>query len=289
VLRNTVPKRRIGFHVSIAGGFPEAVERALERGCTCMQVFCGNPRGWGLRMPGDEEVARFKEARATAKIGPLFAHSCYLVNPCSLDEAVFRKSVERLGAELALAAALGCDSYVLHPGSHKGQPPAWGVARACDAIVSALGVARAPRVLLETMASEHGPGGSLDTLGNLIGAVLNAAPDAALGIALDSCHAFCTGYDVRETAEVDRLAADLDRAVGLDRLGLIHVNDSRDAPGSRRDRHAHIGRGAIGAEGFRNLLNHPVFASQPLVLETPWVSVAVDRRNLRALRSLLAE
>jgi deoxyribonuclease-4 len=288
MVRRPLTSRRTGFHVSIEGGFPSAVERALERGCSCLQVFCGNPRGWALRRPESDEIARFREARADADLAPLFAHSCYLINPCSLDDAVFAKSVERLAAELDLAAALGCDFYVLHPGSHKGRPAGWGIARARDAIAGALRRADAPPpLLLETMASAHGPGGGFDTLGALTRGVLAALPSARLGVALDSCHAFGAGYDLRSPAEVDRLAADLDRELGLERLGLIHVNDSRDEPGGRRDRHAHIGRGAIGRSGFRNLLNHPAFARQPLILETPWESVRVDRRNLRAVCSLL--
>ncbi len=287
-MRRPLAERRTGFHVSIAGGFPSAVGRALERGCTCMQVFCGNPRGWALRTPDEEEVAAFRAARAEADLAPVFAHSCYLVNPCSLDDGVFTKSVERLGAELRLAARIGCEYYVLHPGSHKGESADWGIARARDAIGAALGEAdAAPTVLLETMASEHGPGGSFETLGALIGEVLGAAPSARIGITLDSCHAFGAGYDLREPAEVDRLAADTDRTVGLERLGLIHVNDSRDEPGSRRDRHAHIGKGTIGRQGLRNLLTHAAFASQPLILETPWESLPVDRRNLRTVRALL--
>ncbi len=208
--------------------------------------------------------------------------------PARSDDAVFAKSIERLGAELRLAAGIGCEFYVLHPGSHKGGPADWGVSRARDAMAAALADAEAaPTVLLETMASEHGPGGSFETLGALIGGVLGVVPGARLGITLDTCHAFGAGYDLRKPAEVERLAADVDRTVGLERLGLIHVNDSRDEPGSRRDRHAHIGKGTIGRQGLRNLLTHPAFAVQPLILETPWESVKVDRRNLRAVHSLL--
>ena len=282
--------RRIGFHVSIEGGFPRAVERGLERGCTALQLFCGNPRGWTLRRPDAAEVNAFRQARDAADIAPLFAHSCYLINPCSIADAVYGRSIERLAAELELAAALGCNGYVLHPGSHMGESPAWGVARARDAIASALGSATAaPPILLETMASAHGPGGAFDTLGALVAEVLALRPAACIGIALDSCHAFGAGYDLREPAEVERLAVDIERSVGLARLHLIHVNDSRDAPGSRRDRHAHVGQGTIGRSGLANLLNHAAFRRVPLILETPWESVAVDRRNLRAVRTLLEE
>lgn len=275
---------RIGSHVSIEGGLPRAVERALERGCTALQVFCGGPRGWRLQRRVPEETERFRRARAEADLVPLFVHSCYLINPCSPHADVFRRSVSRMASELEAAAAMGADYYVLHPGSHKGKSAEWGVERAAEAIGKALErAACAPMVLLENMAAAHGPGGHFNALGSLIGRL----PDT--GIALDSCHAFGAGYDLRDEAEVERLVRDVDQAVGLERLRLLHVNDSRDEAGSKRDRHAHVGRGTIGREGLRNFLNHPALAGLPLILETPWESVRADRRNLRAVLALLGE
>ncbi|KPK60352.1 MAG: hypothetical protein AMK73_08170 [Planctomycetes bacterium SM23_32] len=280
--------RRIGFHVSIEGGLPGAVERALERGCTAFQVFCGNPRAWGFTERSREELEAFREARAAADLAPLLVHSCYLINPCASDRRVFRRSVRRMAQELAQSAQLGADAYVLHPGSHKGRPPEWGVRRAAGALGQAFEQAGgAPVVLLENTAAPHGPGGDMETLGALLREVGGKAPGAGLGLAVDSCHAFGAGYDLREPAEVARLKDDVDRCVGLDRLRLLHVNDSRDEPGSGRDRHEHIGRGTIGRQGLANLLNDPAFAGLPLILETPWESVEADRRNLSAVKALI--
>jgi deoxyribonuclease-4 len=280
---------RIGFHVSIEDGLHRAVDRAVERGCTAFQVFCGNPRGWHLQDRTDEEIARFREARAEADLAPLYVHACYLVNPCASDPGVFEQSVERLTEELALAARMGAEYYVLHPGSHKGLPAAWGIARATEAISQALGrTPAAPTLLIEDMASPHGPGGEFDTLAEVLHGVVERVPQAELGLAIDSCHAFGAGYDLREEGEVERLAADVDAAAGIGRVKLLHVNDSRDEPGSRRDRHTHIGKGTIGRKGLANLLNHEAFAGIPKILETPWESVKVDRRNLRAVLRLLA-
>jgi len=282
--------RRIGFHVSIEGGLDRAVERALERGCTALQVFAGNPRGWQLQERDVAEFRRFRDARARADLTPLVVHSCYLINPCSTDRKVLARSVRRLAGELAAAAAMGADCYVLHPGSHKGKPPAWGVERAAQSVASALAAATAGvgvPVLLEGMASEHGPGGDFERLGAVIERISAAVPQARLGIAVDTCHAFGAGYDFRDAGEVDRLARDIDGAVGLEALRLLHVNDSRDEPGSRRDRHEHIGRGTIGRRGLANVLNHPALSTLPLILETPWESVATDRGNLRAVHHLL--
>ncbi len=280
--------RRIGFHVSVEGGLDRAVGRALERGCTALQLFAGNPRGWRLQERDAAAFARLRDARARADLAPLFVHSCYLINPCSADRGVLARSIRRLAAELEAAADMRADYYVLHPGSHKGKPPAWGIERAAQAIASALERAAADvPVLLEGTASEHGPGGDFGRLGALIERLASAVPGARVGIAVDTCHAFGAGYDFRDGSEVDRLVRDVDGAVGLDALRLLHVNDSRDAPGSRRDRHEHIGRGTIGRRGLANLLNHPALSALPLILETPWESVEADRRNLAAVRQLL--
>lgn len=281
-------RRRMGFHVSIEGGLDRAVGRALERGCTAFQVFAGNPRGWQLQKRDEADLSRFREARAQADLMPLVVHSCYLINPCSTDRAVLARSVRRLAGELEAAAAMGTDYYVLHPGSHKGKPSAWGIERAAQSIASALAeAAGAVPVLLEGMASEHGPGGDFERLGAVIERIASAVPEARLGIVVDTCHAFGAGYDFRAAAEVDRLVRDVKGTVGLEALRLLHVNDSRDAPGSRRDRHEHIGRGTIGRRGLANVLNHPALSTLPLILETPWESVGTDRRNLRAARRLL--
>jgi len=280
---------RIGFHVSIEGGFPRAIERALERGCTALQIFCGNPRGWKLDARSGDELDEFRRARAEADLTPLFVHACYLINPCSPEQDVFEKSVRRLSAELALATAIGADYYVLHPGSRKDKSVAWGIGRAAEAIARALEhVGTAPMVLLENTASARGPGGEFTWLGRLIERIENRALGAEVGIAVDSCHAFGAGYDLRDPGEVDRLAADVENAIGLGLLRLLHVNDSRDAPGSRRDRHEHIGKGTIGRAGLGNFLRHPALFGLPKILETPWISAAVDRRNLRAVLGLMA-
>ncbi len=279
---------RIGFHVSIEGGLPHTVDRAVERGCTAFQVFCGNPRGWALQKRSPEEIQRFREARTQAGLSPLCVHACYLINPCSQDDGVLRRSIQRLRAELELSAAMGADLYVLHPGSHKGRPASWGLARAEGALGRALGEAEAhPPLLLEGTASPHGPGGDLQTLGALVHSLDDVGSGACIGVALDSCHLFGAGYDLRRAAEVARLVGDLKRHVGLGKVGLLHVNDSRDRPGSRRDRHEHIGRGTIGTGGLRHFLNHRAFEGLPMILETPWESLEDDRRNLCAVLDLL--
>jgi len=281
--------QRIGFHVSIAGGIDRAVGNALQRKCTTFQIFCGNPRGWRLRPRAQGELDAFRAARAEAGLDPLFVHACYLINPCAPDALVYRRSVRRLAAELEASVALGAQFYVLHPGSCKGKQAGWAVRRAAQAIARALTkVEFAPLLLLEGTAGPHGPGGGFDTMSELLDRIHAAVPEARLGVALDSCHAWAAGYDFRRPDEVDRLAEEMDRSVGLNTVRLLHLNDSRDQCGSRRDRHEHIGRGTIGRRGLGNLLRHPAMRRLPLILETPGESAELDLRNRRAALALLS-
>lgn len=285
-----IDRPRVGFHVSIAGGLPEAVERALERECTALQVFCGNPRAWALQPRPADEVEAFSRRRIAAGLSPLFVHACYLINPCAPDPSVYSRSIARMGDELRLAARMGADYYVIHPGSSRGRPMCWAVKRAATALSRALECAgTAPPILLETTASPSGPGGDFEALSEVTAALGGAggASRAACGVALDSCHAFAAGYDFRRPAEVERMVEDIEGTVGMGAVRLLHVNDSRDEPGSGRDRHAHIGKGTIGLSGLRNLLLHPALLGLPLILETPWETVRRDLANIRAVRRLL--
>lgn len=278
----------LGFHVSIAGGLPGAIDRAVERDCTCLQIFCGNPRAWATTQRDDEEIQNFKTARTEAELSPVAVHACYLINPCSPDDAVRDRSIERMSWELETSARIGADFYVIHPGSSKGHDPDWTLHRATESLSRALTKAKSsPTILLENTAGQHGPGGSYRHMADLIAAVEHAVPNATLGIALDTCHAFAAGYDIRDPGEVSRLVDEIDSTTGLPRLHLLHTNDARDEPGSGRDRHWHIGRGEIGDKGFTNLLHHECLTDIPAILETPWESVETDRQNLHHLRSLM--
>ncbi len=262
----------------------------MERECSAFQVFCGNPRAWATRRRTPDEIAAFRRERRDADLSPLAVHACYLINPCASDRSVFDRSVTRLAHELSTAARIGAELYVLHPGSAGDRPPARGVRRAARAIARAAERAgRCPCLLLEDTASLRGLGGSFKRLGELVGELESAAPHLNVGLALDSCHAFAAGYDLRDRAEVDRLVEDADAAAGISRVRLIHANDSRDPCGSGRDRHWHIGRGTIGEKGLRNLLCHTALDELPVIMETPWESAEVDLENLNAVRRLIGE
>jgi len=284
--RTPATEPRLGLHVSIAGGAPRAVVRALERGCTAFQIFCDNPRGWRMRNRSSEEGRAFRAAREEAGLEPLVVHGCYLLNPAASDAAMRERTVARMARELEESARLGAEFYVLHPGSHKGRPAAWGVNRAASTIWRAAQRAgRSPRILLETTATPHGPGGRMETLGSLAGKLAEAGVE--VGVALDSCHLFAAGYDLRRPAEVERLMEDLESEAAQGQVCLIHLNDSRDPPGSGRDRHWHLGEGQIGPCGLGNLVRHPRLRGIPIILETPWESAQVDVRNLEVARAIM--
>jgi deoxyribonuclease-4 len=265
-----------------------AVQRALERECTTFQIFCGNPRAWDMGGRDAAEVEAFRAARKEAGLSPLFVHACYLINLCAPDPAVFDKSVHRMADELAASVEAGADCYVVHPGSHKMMSPAWGVARASEAIVRAADlVGRCPTLLLENTALSCGPGHSFRRLAEVIEAVRRSLPDLDIGIALDSCHAFVAGYDFRRRDGLQRLVQDISTTVGLSSVRLVHANDARDEAGSGRDRHWHIGQGTIGQFGLRNLLLQRDLCRVPVILETPWKGVAEDLQNIRRLRRII--
>jgi len=278
----------LGMHVSMAGGLPKAVERAAERGCTALQIFCANPRGWAMTGRSQGEIEEFRLAISRAEIGALFVHCCYLVNLCARDEGILGKSVKRLARELELSAALGADGFVLHPGSAKGRPLEWCTERAADSLVRAFDRAkRSVDILLETTASAHGPGGDFRALARLAHHLQEARADSRVGLCVDSCHVFGRGYDLRDESEVVRLADEIERTAGGSRVRLLHLNDSRVECGSDRDRHHHLGEGNIGEDGLHNFVQHPTFRGVPIILETPWETPERDRQNLQLAARLL--
>ncbi len=282
--------RPIGFHVSISGGLYRAVPRAVERQCTCLQIFCGNPRAWAQASRSDQAIQRFIADADEGGLNPVVVHACYLINPCAPDDAIFDKSVKRLRAELSLSAAIGADYYVIHPGSRKDKGKKWALQRATRCFAEACAADEGfPPVLLENTAGEHGPGGSFAQMGKLTEKIEQSTPGVKVGLTVDTCHAFAAGYDLRVPSAIDEMAREIDSSMGLERLQLLHLNDALQQVGSQRDRHTHIGEGKIGVEGFHNVLHHDAFRNVPAVLETPWESVEKDVENIRRVRGIITD
>jgi deoxyribonuclease-4 len=256
----------IGAHVSPAGGLPNAVARGVERGCEAIQIFNQSPRMWRSTEYTDETVAAFREAIATSGIEAVLIHGSYLLNCASEDREIRAKSLASLVGSLRAGDAIGATAVVLHPGSAKGGTAPAAVRRAGETIAEALTESERCQLHLENTAGAGSTlGRSIEELAALIEA---AGGDGRLGVCLDSCHLFASGYDVRTPAAMVSLLARVEDKLGTERLGSLHLNDSMTPLGSNRDRHADIGKGEIGQNGLAAFLGAPALQGLPCVLET---------------------
>jgi deoxyribonuclease-4 len=273
--------------MSIAGGLWRALERGHALECGAVQIFLKNQRQWAARPLGEAEVREFAAARQRTAIAEVFAHASYLINLAAPDARQWAQAVEALTDEMERAEALGLSCVVIHAGSHLGRGLSWGLARVTAAVdeVTRRTAGGRVRIALENTA---GGGGTLGRRVEELGVILQgAARPERLGVCLDTCHLFAAGYDIRRPGAWARLLAECDHAFGLDRILAFHLNDAASALGSGLDRHQHIGRGALGLEPFRRLLNDPQLHAVPKVLETPKEPEPIaDRRNLHRLRAL---
>ena len=272
-----------GAHVSAAGGISKAIDRVDEIGGTAVQVFTQSPRMWKPTAHSEEEIERFRKRRRQARIKAVSCHALYLVNLASADAEVREKSLVALRTTMETARAIGADAVVFHVGSHLGS----GFDAALDRVVPAL------RELLELttndlwlcMENAAGTGAligrSVDELAALFDA-LDRHP--RLGLCLDSCHWWASGVDVSDPDALDAALVDVDRRIGLDRLRVLHVNDSQTALGSNRDRHELVGTGLIG-DGLATFLSHPAFAGLPAITET-WEDEGEATEDLDRMRAL---
>ncbi len=279
-----------GAHMSISGGLALAFDRLATVEGEALQIFTANQRQWQPKLADEQEVRLFRERRAAAGDIPVASHDSYLINLASPKTETAEKSRAALTKELRRCAALGVEYVVMHPGSHLGQGIAAGISRFTanlDRSLEASEVGNEVMVLLETTA---GQGTSLGASFNELAEIIaGSAFSDQLGVCFDTCHVFAAGYDLRTPAAYEQTMAEFERVIGLERLRFFHLNDSKKELGSRVDRHDHPGRGRIGVEGFRLLVNDPRFTDHPMVLETPKSEdLHEDRENLRLLRSLLA-
>jgi deoxyribonuclease-4 len=265
-----------GAHVSSAGGIHTAIDRIEAIGGDCVQVFTQSPRMWRPTGHKPEAVAQFRERRREAGIGGVVCHALYLCNLAAPDDAIYEKSIATLRATIDTASAIGADAVIFHVGSHLGDGFESGVERTVEALDQILERCVGDTwLLLENSAGTGGTiGRSVEELATLIE---RAGDHPRLGICLDSCHLYASGYDVTDPKFVDALVTQIDEAIGLDRLRALHVNDSATPLGSNRDRHANILEGELG-EGLGAFLAHPAFEGLSAYLEVP----GVDRQGVSA-------
>ncbi|MBN2338029.1 MAG: deoxyribonuclease IV [Acidobacteria bacterium] len=276
----------IGAHMSIAGGIHKAFERGESVGCRTLQVFLKNSNRWDSPPLTGEDRELFAAARARTGIGPVVAHDSYLINLASPDRALYEKSVRAFMEEMRRADFLGVPFLVLHPGAHLGKGERAGCARVAEALDRVLGEVGSPVVpLLENTAGQGSTlGRSFEELASILEGV---GERERVGVCFDTAHAFAAGYDLRTENRYDAVMREFDRLIGVGRIRVFHVNDSKKELGSRVDRHADIGKGFLGLDPFRFLLNDRRFLAVPKILETPkGPDLAEDRLNLATLESL---
>ena len=276
---------RLGVHVSISGGIDKAVTRARDLGCSAMQIFSRNPRGWKASPLSSRAVAAFREGAGSREIDPVVVHTPYLLNLASADQSLHRRSILALSLDIKRAEQLGARYVVTHLGSAKERGKSFGLKRVVEAL-RAVGDQSSPvTVLLENSA---GAGNSVGVFFEEFQEIIQRlGNDRRVGICFDSCHGFAAGYDFRSTEKTEALVQKMDQTIGLRRLALIHLNDCAGSLGAHLDRHQHIGKGKVGLGGFRALLNHPSLRMIPLILETPKKTPRDDLRNLSRVRRLL--
>jgi len=279
---------RLGAHESISGGLHKAFDRAESAGCDAVQIFVKSNRSWAVKPLLEEDISQFKAKARETGIHPVVGHASYLLNLASPKEPLWIKSRDTLITELERCEALDVGWLVFHPGSHVGSGEEAGLARVAQALgeVHAATAGFRARILLETTA---GQGTNLGYCFEHLAWLMEHAPEGErLGVCLDTCHVFAAGYELRTPEGYAETMEAFDQVIGLEQLEAIHLNDSKGDLGSRKDRHDHIGKGCIGLEGFRNLLNDPRLAGLPGLLETPkGDDLQEDRENLAVLRSLI--
>ena len=280
----------LGAHMSIAGGVDRAIERGESIGATAIQIFTKNSNQWRCPTLQEEEIRMFKKRRSSWGNGSLFAHDSYLINLGSPDELLYQKSLSAFQEEYDRCHALGLDFLIMHPGAHVGSGEEGALSQIARAVKQVL--AHSPgvktRILFEVTA---GQGSNVGYRFEHLRALLDGSGAAErLGICFDTCHVFAAGYDLRTQKAYEATMKEFDSVVGLNRIKAFHLNDSRKGLNCRVDRHEHIGKGAIGLEAFRCLMNDERFENIPKVLETPkGEDMAEDVMNLATLRRLITK
>lgn len=276
---------RIGAHVTISPKPMAAIKEAKELNINTIQIFTHNPRGWSFKEHLEEDLSEFRKASTAENIFPVVSHCNYLINLATIDDVQFEKSVWCLKKELEYCKNFGCNYFVLHVGKHKGE----GIETGISQVIKGLNLIKKELIdsgvmlLLETVAGQGTEVGvDFRDLNKIIIGVDDTIKEL-IGVCLDTCHIFAAGYDVRNP---EIIAKAIDDSFGINKLKIIHINDSKGVLGQKLDRHAHLGLGEIGESGLRAFVNHDYFKNIPLILETPWDDYGDYHRDLKVLREL---
>jgi len=277
---------RFGFHISIAGGFSKVVERAEIRSCQTIQFFSRNPRGWKFGPLDETDVERFRSSIQSSSLFPIFLHLPYLPNIAFRESRFYERSIASIATDLDRAEQLGAQYLITHIGHRAKSSEDEAIEAAAQAIHEAFERVKNPVTLL--LENTAGQGSEIGYAFEQIKRILDRVhPEDRIGICLDTAHSFGAGYDLSSQDGIERTLESFDRTIGLKRLHLLHLNDSKTPLGSRKDRHWHIGEGYIGLDGFRYLVNHPLLAHLPGIMETPRSDTVEDLKNMEVIQSLV--
>ncbi len=277
---------RFGFHISIAGGFSKIFERADARGCETIQFFSRNPRGWKYAPLDKREVETFRSSIQSSHLSPVFLHLPYLANIASSKSKFYKRSIQSIATDLQRAEHLGAHYLIIHIG-HRMES---SVDQAIEAVSQGIDQAfeRAKNDIILLLENTAGQGTEVGYAFDQINKIIDGVSDQErIGVCLDTAHSLEAGYDLSNQDGIERTLEAFDRTLGLRRLHLLHLNDSKTPLGSRKDRHWHIGEGYIGLEGFRCLVNHPLLKHLPGIMETPRKDTVEDLKNMQVIRSLV--
>ncbi|MGC2446502.1 MAG: deoxyribonuclease IV [Candidatus Sulfotelmatobacter sp.] len=298
ILNRPAPKRppkrtsrRIGIHTSSAGGVQNAAERAYRLGCNTFQIFSSSPRQWAPYELGQPQCDEMNRLRARYDLKPLVIHTNYLVNLASVNDLFLQKSMQAFRGEVERALSLCAEYLVLHPGSFRGADREQGLLRTAAALAAStegLDLAKNDLTILieNTAGAEFSLGGSFEQVAEVMERLEGIVP---VGACIDTCHTHVAGYDIVSEEGMYKTLQHLDATIGLHRVKVWHCNDAKAARGSKLDRHQHVGKGTIGKETFRMLLNDLRLAHAAFIAETPIDQPGDDRRNIDALKKLVVE
>ncbi|MBV8834701.1 MAG: deoxyribonuclease IV [Acidobacteriaceae bacterium] len=287
---------RIGIHTSTAGSLEKAALKAHELGANTFQIFSASPRMWRAKPPDRDAVARLKCEREKRDLAPLAIHDSYLINLAAPHSVIREKSIDGFRGELERALLIGAEYLVAHPGNYKGLTIEQGILNVAEAVALAwrsvddnLRKDAKLTILFENTAGAGCQlGGKFEEL-LTIQQLVTPYLDIPVGFCLDTCHCYVTGFDIANEAGLERLIDEADRVLGLEHVPVIHSNDAKTPLNSHLDRHANIGAGYIGFEGFRRILNHPKLRTKAFILETPVDEPGDDLRNVNALKELVSQ
>jgi deoxyribonuclease-4 len=278
---------RFGFHISIAGGFSRVVERARIRSCETIQFFSRNPRGWKYSPLNKKEVEEFRSSVRSSALFPVFLHMPYLPNIASIKSKFYKRSIRSIATDLKRAEHLGAQYLIIHIGHRMESLEDQAIEAVSQGIDQAFEMV--PNGVILLLENTAGQGTEIGYSFDQIKKIIEGVHDhQRMGVCLDTAHTFEAGHDLSNKDGLDRMLESFDQTVGLKRLHLLHLNDSKTPLGSRKDRHWHIGEGYIGLEGFRTLVNHPLLRHLPGIMETPRKDTVEDLKNMKVIRSLVA-